>query len=496
MRPHTSQLAAGRLKENKDMANGLKHSVEQIQWYMMLPKFLPDHKNSDVGLEDVRHTFQEEITQLYRDILEYQMQSLRDCYRTQPITKAVKTVFGHGEWKTRLEDINKLEINIDQRTTHAENSEPLHRNSEIWEDLHNEQEQARIDRVEDVPGEFLSTHYEERIRPAQQVTGTPQKLCDSIEIQTWLERPSSLLLVSVEPWYGDVVLPRYLVKRVPLLQRPNAKIYYFLFGCGGNTRPRTSETPNALHAMTAQTSAENPVLAHRKVGEFPTPEMAALWEMISEASEYSKNGDAVCLLHGLHECELGSLRTLMRNLKLYMTKRHDESTLKFLVTTKLNWGILDICKNFGPRYAHFLWRDAAVKTELREYFVAVVDDRLNALNVQGNHDRIRKALDLDGYDQSSSLWADVVFDVLGELSGGSFEAKQWKRLIDNSRPGSLTVFKKLLEPATTNRQWTPKLFLESQHYPSYPTVKKLLSIHLRSLLVVQTKPRSKLMKPH
>jgi hypothetical protein len=315
--------------------------------------------------------------------------------------------------------------------------------------------------------------------------GTCQWIYEWAEFKEWLNGPGSLLLLSAEPWCGKSVLAKSLEKNPPSKCSEETICYYF--PCGVNPA-------KALSPIIQTISSKEPELPKNSQPAVDLPDLSERFKSFKETFEDPKAGDVICVLDALDECDLGSLRDFVQNLKdsICRTPRK-QGKLKFLATTRPEEYIFRIFENFEPPF----FKHLPLPTDyIKKDVDTVVNAGLEKLNLRSDRETIRQALYLDEYSESPYLWSDIVLEVLRELSRSTFQAKEWRDLRNTSSQEAFKHFRKFLEPfepsTTVTGQQMFKRHFKSHEHPSYATVKRLLSIHLKSVLT--SRPQSKSMK--
>jgi len=240
-----------------------------------------------------------------------------------------------------------------------------------------------------------------------------------------------------------------------------------------------SDTNTILFSTTAATNAKLTQNRSRQPNR-------SLREWHIKLVKTSKDSKIICILDGLDECTLDSLRSFVPKLMECVTTPRNvkNGTIKALATIRPKWDIQRIFGNLEHPNIKLSSESHEIRTGLRKDVDKVIEERLKLLNIHQRHfDRVRGALQIVECWQSPYLWMNLVFEVLAELSCGNFEGSEWKRLLDCSLQESLVALPKLLEPASTAK-WSGPLTpgFEGHQHPLYGTIRELVKAHLQNLL--------------
>lgn len=98
------------LQANRDMAEGLKHIIKQMDWYVALyPLLLREKWTNDFDFLRWGNVLKSRITTLYEKLLEYQMKCVCQCYHDHPVVVCIKVLLGRLNWKSELDGVKALE---------------------------------------------------------------------------------------------------------------------------------------------------------------------------------------------------------------------------------------------------------------------------------------------------------------------------------------------------------------------------------------------------
>lgn len=115
---NTPQILANPLQESASNRDGIIYVVSRMKWYWELVDLLLDEgSQSPFQTAGLRHVLEHDITELYQQLLFYQMKSICRYYRNRFVV-FFKDVVKLDDWAGKLEDIMKAEkaIQSDART--------------------------------------------------------------------------------------------------------------------------------------------------------------------------------------------------------------------------------------------------------------------------------------------------------------------------------------------------------------------------------------------
>lgn len=303
-------------------------------------------------------------------------------------------------------------------------------------------------------------------RAAKQIPNAVDGTCEWIYSQprfwnflvnTFPDNYLPLFVITAEPWCGKTVLAQFLVKTLPDRIAAESKIYHFFFGNDDDDR-----FLNVIQQIERE-----------------------LKQRADEAVE--PRGEVICILDALDECK--DKRADIERLVEVIKSAHQSPNricLKVIAIARDDWYNRWYNSNCDmiPRLPdNNQIPPEVVRRKFAYDFSMVIGDRIERLGIHGHLDQIQQDLQLDGTTESPYLWANVVFDVLGELHGSNFEAMGWGRRIASSKE-HYTIYKKMLKPFAGNGLHTPQL--KGHEHPLYETVRKLLLEHLQTLLGVES----------
>lgn len=462
------------------MTYGLKRSIEQIDWYMeTLPTISASYEIESADWKDA----QDQTQKLYRQILEYQMRSVCNCYREHPVVGSVGTDLENYHWETQIEAIVDLEMSIDQKMVHGTRTEYLGDDLQcappIQEYLqwYRERESAGLEA--DARNKSASPNKEEQRRRLlpQVISRADHSYHRDPEFEAWRRGQTPLLLLSVEPDCLKPALARHLAERLRS-EFSESKTSFVLFNSDNDTQDRKDQLPAALYAIIRKVFAKDVLLTGNLKAD-----ATKLWAHSTETREQPQ---VFCILDALDEFDLDSLQYFAHILNI-CTARSGPRRIKLLAIIQRHQDIFDRFRSFRPHYTHISW---PMTMQLQTGIETIVNERLKALNAQGDYNTIRKTLKLEGCDQTSCLWAELVLDALLELSGSKFEAKRWRELTETPPRDNFALFRKLIEPAPTSKPQASAPPPLMRRPPSYSSAKELLHDHLWSFLGVKAEPQS------
>jgi ankyrin repeat protein len=513
------------IQAQKDVAKGLIHVVDRLEWYMALCSLVLRHNwNSDAQFLSFAELTKTRILQLYSSILRYEMEAVCEFHHTHAAIRGIKDILGMNDWKGGLEAIMSLEAavyrDIEQYNTQSsvnhlnaiatstgklqEISDALSRIVEEQQRLAKLREQGekreQLRSQAELIGRFKTTAYDMimKVNPMR-VPGTCEWFISHAKFKDWLDRhSSSILLVSADPGCGKSVLARFLVETVLPGRAPaEALLCYFFFK---ETPAEHRRISNAICALLHCLFSQRPEIAERcrenilqagdaLTGHKSTSHWTTLWDIFLKACGMLEKGiPVICVLDALDECDPGEARHLTGLVKkLFERQGEEHPTIKFLVTTR---GYPHILQQFGAFSSSYIWLSGESKAEVDQIqgeIDLVVKYRLKELSSQKQLSEqqgglIAAALERKSSDQRTYLWVKLIFDVLER----NFDTSErgWLSSIENLPDTVAEAYSSLLSRVSPKRKdhvWALLHMMVAAYYPL--SLREMnIAVHVRELM--------------
>lgn len=363
------------------------------------------------------------VIRLYTLILEFKA-SLLIHFRKSALKQYAQAVFHAGDWSGRVKDIQELDAHCRAMTNAVADARTVEWRSEEREWQHALLQQPRQEE-EDRYIKMLYSNYEQgKNANPERISGTCEWFLDHVSFLTWRKsQRSSLIWLSADPGCGKSVLSRFLVDRrgeVLTVNPENPTVCYFFFKDGDISRMNAA---NALRAILHQLLTQKPRLYlyakedFRKKNEQFLTDFDALWSIFIRAAEDPSNGDTVCVLDALDECEERSRRILIGKLvQLYQCRHLDDSgkpILRFLVTSRPHYSIVREFKPLTNSLSKIRFRGEEESEQIIREIDVVIRHKVKELGAKmdlSRSDQSDLQHNLTSIPHRTYLWLHLTFD--------------------------------------------------------------------------------------
>lgn len=203
--------------------------------------------------------------------------------------------------------------------------------------IHTSPTDPRKSRVEFCQRLSTSPYEDRKDRNPRRAEGTCEWFIQHSRFQHWQQESSSLLWVSADPGCGKSVLSRYLIDDV--LQEANTRTVCYFFFKDDFEDQRTVES--AICCLLHQLFRQKPELLlpefldeFEEAGEQFLRSFKTLWKMLIKAAKQCLDGEIICVLDALDECQ-SPTRLIEAFAELYGSgKAIAPPKLKFLITSR------------------------------------------------------------------------------------------------------------------------------------------------------------------
>ncbi|KAL8951561.1 MAG: hypothetical protein Q9222_002471 [Ikaeria aurantiellina] len=284
------------------------------------------------------------VIRLYTMIFEFQASLLVFTDKKQ-FRQWATAVFDSGTWSSRIAGIEKQDAQCKAIMHAVSDARAVRWQSEQreWqEELLRQPRQAEEERHL----RMLYSNYEQgkNVNPMR-IPGTCEWFLNHPDFLVWRKsRCSDLLWLSADPGCGKSVLTKHLVDRrgeFLTIRATSPVVCYFFFKDGDVNRMDASK---AVCAMLHQLLLQRPQLYHYAQRDFETKsdsflsDFQALWNIFINVANDSLNGEIICVLDALDECEELSRVILLDQLVNWYRHRplNDASKpiIKIIVTSR------------------------------------------------------------------------------------------------------------------------------------------------------------------
>ena len=282
------------------------------------------------------------IAKLYADIFEYQALVLRQLSFHAP-RRAFRSILLRDNWKSKLENIKKLDERCRQFTNSAveADTQEFYRRSilhdeerskiqremlDLYREMQRQEQTKSRDKDEAAILQNLASDYRsDKDFVSVRVLGTCEWFFKNDQFLDWRESTSSnLLRVSAGPGCGKSVLTRTLIDECKLYKNVTTSTVCYFFFKDDHDR-RTSGT-DALSALLHQLFENTSLISHalpscKRHGDKLRKTFSELWEILIRCAQDSEAGDIICVLDALDECGQEARSQLLQKLSSLLMDR-------------------------------------------------------------------------------------------------------------------------------------------------------------------------------
>jgi len=424
---------------------GVVYVGSQAQWYREL--FSIRDALTESNLSKLRGQLEARMTDLFVEIIVYQMESvirfyknqlgvalldslgLRDCGEALESIRngeqEIRRCLGEFDRKVELEhlaNLTKATTDMGEKTG-FQLDEMLKHQDEASAKKEREKRQKHMDYAHKLIGRFKveGLHYDEFMdRNPSPAQGTCGWFMNDKRVLDWEEGEKDFLLVKAMPGQGKSVLARSLVHQ--WRARSQGTVCHFFFKDTNTTQRRADR---ALCAILHQLLKDDWELALKikadveKLGSDLTSSVTELWRLFQTVVLETKKGPVICVLDALDECqEDDDHRRLLLDALTAVCKPARgklDNRLKILATTRpLPTIVVRFSKlpniSLDPSENHGVLADE-INVVIEQNVARMASDKGWSSSLRA---RIEKELKGVGTPQYTYLWLRLVFEILDE----------------------------------------------------------------------------------
>ena len=282
--------------------------------------------------------------------------------------------------------------------------------------------------------------------------GTCEWFVQNLDYQRWRQKTTKCLLwYSADPGCGKTVLARYLVDEV---HGASPLTLYFFF----QRRHRQHSTlSTALCAILHQLYSHRPHLlqyaeeAYKELGRRLVSEPISLWRLFEQSVANSCDGEILCVLDALDECDMEESKILF---KLLLEEHHSScngtGSIKFLITSRPYYYVQQFFRDVDTLLPVFRISGEAESKSISqdvEIFIRTQVSRLD-LEPEERFEVENKLLQKQNHDQTF-LWAFLITEQLRAKPPSTH--KKLLAAIDQLPPTVLEAYEAILRDCTEIR---------------------------------------------
>ena len=458
------------------LRDALFYVMEKMEWYMAISQV-----SLDRTLPALAAVVKDRTTTLFQALLEFEAKAVCFLYGKSPLTQAISSIFSVS-WENALDIVKSRETEVrdcmSQFTSTAATkalrqiSKDTVNLTKLLYEMRNIREQGdeekerqatarRLELVARFSTESTCPYLERIMAVPKRVEGTCEWFQSHHKFRDWLaSRDGGLLLLSADPGCGKSVLSRFLVDEILPVRMPvKTTLCYFFF----KDSPDQNNIPAALCALIHQVLARRPELTDLvqkdiiENGSALTLKERVLWRIFGKLVAAHVDGDVVCVLDALDECQkegrlslVGQLQTLLAQ-NANSNIKHGEipiGKLRVLVTSRGYPEIIRLFDRFSRGCIHLAGENKDEIDQIQREIEMVADYRLDRLAAErGFGDKrkesLRQTFWQKGGQQRTYLWVRLVFQVLE--SNLRDQLHVWKAMINTLPQTVYDAYDKLLE---------------------------------------------------
>ncbi|KAI9926618.1 hypothetical protein MW887_004387 [Aspergillus wentii] len=469
---------------------GLNYVVSKLPWYIQLIDLLHSSSwNHSDQFRRLSRTIRDEIVDLYKTLILYQLQSFRS-YR-HPVATLVKNTVRYHNWKQMKQDIEAAELQLDKGIK-------AHHNTSVqskFDELVRETMSTR-----QILGHLFETH----VKISNQVMGIGNKMMDLMEdkerheliskfkpdptqlnlssyadsyrlisrphadtlqgiyrhpmFQQWKNSQQGLLVLAAHPGTGKSVL----AKAVAESEAKGTVVCSFFFKRTGHQQNRPDIAAGKIfHEFLKQLPEIDmlkPTLRTLDKEEI-RHDSDTVWNLISMATSGPINHSVTIVLDALDECDPKHIESLLQQLKRYHA-RNPKPQVRFLVTTR---PIPSIVRAFDQAIILDMDKDSICRQSISKDINRVTRDRFfEFVDAKGiENEGIRKKLleRLERHNDSTYLYMNLLFQYLKSRSRPLNQAK-WIGIFEKVPETVSSAYHELLKGVDESKRGEVRAMLE------------------------------------
>ncbi|KAM7191627.1 hypothetical protein V8F20_009234 [Naviculisporaceae sp. PSN 640] len=322
---HSEQIAAKQ--------SGFNYVMSRFYWYDQVLSLLDrDHWKNHRDFVSLRYNIREEIINLYKLLIEYQLRAYYAYCR--PMATITRDIF-------KLDDWDGMILNIKEAEERLQEYMDLNFEQHVLDGLHCLAEDARRRQRAEMALKFkfpdelpydVYQSYVNGISPLHQ--GTGYGVTSHPSFLSWANASNGLLLLSGIPGSGKSVLAKSMIHSLPLRRPTTVCSFFFNDSVSGQDLATTALCRILDEVFAAQISLIDrviPRIEHLLPQEIRS-NLDLLWSILVEATAETTPGEFTIVLDAIDECVPDHAIDLCRMINSYLDS--PSARLKFFITTR------------------------------------------------------------------------------------------------------------------------------------------------------------------
>ncbi|KAK0386653.1 hypothetical protein NLU13_6488 [Sarocladium strictum] len=406
-------------KEEEENRDGLLYLTRRLNHFTRLSRTVQQVRTSSVARErvDEFETFDEQVLELFREIIEFQVRSVLRFHRSSLQTWARDAV-QHDRWQDRRKRIESLEERMKKDLGPALEVASLQLQRSMCSTtaemlaFHVSEEESQCRALFRLDGASYES-YKERV--AKRARGTCQWFLRQDDYDKWLNQTSGPLLVTANPGCGKSVLARGLIDTDLPLEFPGHTVCYFFF------KDQVQDTlRQALCALLHQVFCAKPHLIQHALTAYRN-NREKLVQVTTELCNIFKNVAAdpdldstIVVLDALDECKPDELRDMMNLWQEIYSSTRSTHRIRCLMTGRPYEGVTSYFDRAPADLRTIRIPGEEYSDDISEEIEQVIRLRVEELDVKTWSRPLKKRLEskLLRVENRTYLWVYLVFDHL------------------------------------------------------------------------------------
>ncbi|KAK3316963.1 hypothetical protein B0H66DRAFT_605233 [Apodospora peruviana] len=312
---------------------GFSYVMSRFTWYDHLLDLLNrDYWKSHHNFVILRQGIRNEITNLYKLLIEYQLRAYYAYCR--PLTTISRDVLKLDDWVAMITGIKEAEKRLQDYMDLNFEQHLLEKLNTISEDAHRRQRKEvtlKFKFPDELPYDVYQAYLDDIDSP---LDGTGGGILEHPEFLRWASADDGLFVLSGIPGSGKSVIAKSILTKLP--NRRDTTVCSFFFRDNGQGQNMATTAlcrilDELFGARIALIDDIIPRLEHLLAQEVRC-NLDLLWDILDDATEDTEPGAFTIVLDALDECEPESAGKLCDKISTYLSR--PTPRLKFFTTTK------------------------------------------------------------------------------------------------------------------------------------------------------------------
>lgn len=384
------------------------------------------------SVEDDKPELVKALVKLYAELFKFQGLAMHHLHKG-PLIRGIQDTLKLKDWKSQLNEVETRNTECEEYIKVADAGESRDFHEKTVDQLGQINSERNSRWSEKDRNELLQTLASTsadwkagKDANPERVEGTCEWLLNDEKFRQWRDAECcSLMWIFAEPGCGKSVLSKYVIDEKRLIHNavPSCVSYFFFKDGQENRRDAESALSALLHQILTQPMGcfgqnvvDHAVSIHKEFGQSLRHKFSELWDLLIHAAQSFSDGQFICVLDALDECEEAASKTLMKSIRTFYSAQESDDRkackLKFFVTSRPYQDQRSLFRDLGNNMNHvYVDRDSDSDTLSKEIKL-VIDDRVSNLYSDDfsddSRDKIKSRLGL--INSRNLLWIDLAID--------------------------------------------------------------------------------------